>query len=154
MDTYKKCFVLALVLLLSLVGGGCQRQVNASSLMLTFADCYGIEGTVYTTEGRPWDAGYLSDEMLMGLYGVQPPIYRSAAVLLCSDLYTVRECGIFVCEDRDDALTTALLLDARIRQLARYDGKTEGDVLSFGNTVVYFSLPDANHARDIWWRLL
>ena len=133
---------------------GCKGEINCSSLLLTFADAYGIEGEVYTSESRPGEPWYLSDEMLLALYGEEVPTYRSAAVLLCSDLYTVRECGIFVCEDRDDALTSAALFDRRARLLYAYDSEAEGRVLSFGRVVVYFVVPDARRAYRIWRQLL
>ena len=133
---------------------GCARPISCSSLLLTFADAYGIEGAVYTTESRPWDEGYLSEEMLGRLYGEEVPAYRAAAVLLCSDFDTVRECGVVVCESREDVLRSAVVFDERIRLLCAYDLGAEGEVLTFGRTVVYFALPDGARARDIWRRLL
>ncbi len=154
MKNTMKGLCLFFLFLFAVTAVGCGQEINCSSVMLTFADAYGIEGDVYTTDSRPWDEGYLSEEMLVRLYGENVPTYSRAAVLMCSDLYTVRECGIFITEDRDDAVTTVLLLEDRIEELFAYDSEVEGDVMCFGRAVVYFALPDAERARDIWRRLL
>lgn len=145
---------LFLFFLLLVPSVGCRRDINCSSVILTFADAYGIKGDVYTTDGHPWEEGYLSDEMLVRLLGEDAPAYLHAAVLMCSDLYQVRECGIFITEDRDDALTSAVVLNERIEKLRAFDSAVEGDVMCFGRAVVYFALPDGERARDIWRRLL
>lgn len=138
----------------------CTQATDASALMREFCSAYGVSPTVYSPMVREGEEGYVKEDFFFSLYGEEPYAVRDFALVLLSDLDSIFECGVFVCYNDYDALTVSDMLERRIeliREVAASSGlkyPKDAFVMRENRCVVMAVLPDAEHARRIWKRII
>ena len=155
-----KRIVTLLLIFSMLLLTSCHKEESADLILRNFCGSYGlVAGRVYSTEEREGTEGYLEPQLLTTLYGTDTrPFFQSAAVMLYADMDTLLECGVFVCRGGAgrlyDILETEKLLSYRIRQIRLIFPEAQGQILRYGNSVVYTVLPDNARAERLFSRLL
>ena len=91
----RKLFLLPFLCLFIL--SACEPPAPPVDLLTEFVKSYGAEGTIYYSEAKEWDDGYLSPDLASLAFG-ERELPRSYAILLNIHLDTATECGLFLIE--------------------------------------------------------
>ncbi len=157
----KKLLILFLVLSISVLAlASCAEQRSALAICREFASAYGVEGVIYSPTVREGEEGYVREGFFESLYGEPQDSVRDYAILLCSDLDSISEVGIFICESDYDALLVTEMQECRlenIRRVAASAGMSfpEGAfVMRKNKCVVLCAISDAERAERILRRVI
>ena len=155
--------LLALIIILStlvLCLSACSEERSALAICREFASAYGVEGAIYSPTVREGEEGYVREGFFESLYGEPQDSVRDYALLLCSDLDSIGEVGIFICESDYDALLVTEMLGRRLENIRRVAasaglGFPEGAfVMRKNKCVALCAIADAERAERILRRVI
>ena len=138
----RKLFLLPFLCLFIL--SACEPPAPPVDLLTEFVKAYGAEGTIYYSEAKEWDDGYLSPALASLAFG-ERELPRSYAILLNIHLDTATECGLFLIEGNKKEL-----LELSIARASTLDPEGERTYIAiYGSYVFYSTLSDKDRAKRI-----
>ena len=145
---------IALLLLLSLILiTSCSKKRSAEDILLEFCEGYPISASLYSSLAREGDEGYIDDEMLYTLYGVESFPVAEFSLALYGKVDTVREIGVFLTGNGEDRIELSELLSNRIRFLSSFsDG--EGFIRKYKGVLVYGFVENSSYAEELFDRII
>lgn len=133
----------------------CASRPSAHAAVSAFCEFFGGGGTVYFAEAGEGEAGYIDGNFFALMFGEEYSFSGDWSVWLASSLSSLCEAGAFVCDGSYDAALVSEMLRERLDLVRRISSVssphgTEGIILVFGNTVVYYIGDDCDGARGAW----
>ena len=157
----KRAAALAMIIALLLTMlTGCGKPRSARALLLEFEIAYGIDHTVYSPDVPEGEAGYVSDEFFEIMYMYGESCVTDYAIAQGSDLSSISECAIFICDGEHNAERMRLYLIERLEllsssaKLSGIDYPEGAFVKRYGSTVVMSVLADNARAERIFNKIL
>ena len=128
--------VIVLIMIISLFFlSACSNGSTPQGVYESFVDKYGQlpVGTLYDSEKKEWEDGYVSDRLVESLYGCtrdggEMEHVLSFCVYLSSRSDEIYELGIFLCNSHSEAEQVAKMCLLRIDTVKEIRIKTEGEV--------------------------
>lgn len=155
-DFYKKAAALAAVaaLLLSLVS--CSRERSAYTIMQSFLREYGAEIVIYSPSVVEGEEGYVGDDFFETLFIYGEEYVTDYAAALASDVFSVFECDVILCESEygadklEEFCRDRLQLLERVSKLSGIGFPDGSFVKRYGTVVVLSAISDNARAQRIF----
>lgn len=131
----------------------CRSEKRSDDILRTFCREYPIDSVVYSSFAHANDEGYIDEEMIFALYGVDEYPACEFSLVLYGKVDTVREIGVFITESADDRIELSELFARRISFLSSFsDG--EGFIRKHGGVLVYGFVEDASYAEALFDKII
>ena len=130
------------------------------SLMLKFAEDYGLSETIFSTSVKEGKAGYTDEDFFRSVFDERVEHVSDYAMIFISNLDYAGECAVFLCYSEYDALVACDILRGRVDLIksisAGIDTSYTEDARIFksGRYAVMCVLPDNERAERIWRKIL
>lgn len=120
----------------------CTHETSAEETIREVCRAYPINAVVYSSRASEYEDGYISEEMLVALYGVQEIPSPELAVVMYGEVGSAREIGAFAVRTGSERMRLFELATERIDFLSSFvDG--EGFVKKYHGVLVYGFVDDA-----------
>ena len=149
----KKTIILILCIsLLCPMLSSCGKEADAYSLLCSFVQIYGAEGTIYSPVIEEGGAGYVYEGLMERIYIFSGDLPTNYALFLNSRISDPSECAIFVCDDAQMLSDVEKMCLERIRLLS--SGSDHAFVKRSSNICFYSTMPDRAMAEKIFSQLI
>lgn len=128
----KRIFVL--LFLCAFILTSCGEEPDVRSLTEEFVSAYGADGTVYSTECREGEDGYISDDLAERLFGSEV-IGMTYSVFLNTHLDYTSECGAFLVDTADKSS----IIELCQRRMSLLDPRGEHSFVRIYSNVIFYS---------------
>jgi len=129
----------------------CTRELSADELLDEFIYSYGAFGTVYSPNIAEGEEGHIYNGLTERIFIYEGEFPKNCAILLNPRSDYGGECGAFVCEDAEELEMVSDMCRERVALLSGGEG---GVIIRSGGVVFYSTLPDAERAESIWYKIL
>ena len=137
----KRLFALLLSFVLVFITS-CTREASAEAVLRELCRVYPINAVVYSSRASEYEDGYISEDMLVALYGESDIPASEIAVVMYGDVGAAREIGAFTVRTGSERMRLFELATERINFLSSFvDG--EGFVKKYHGVMVYGFVDDA-----------
>ena len=141
-------FIVCLALLTS-----CSKKQSAEDVVLGFIREYTIDSIVYSSRCEKVDEGYIDEQMLVLLFGVDEYPVDDFALVLYGKVDIVQEIGVFVTHNSDEHMKVTMLLSERIALLDSLSNG-EGFIKKYRSAIVYGFVDDPDRVISIFDKLM
>ncbi|MBO7196799.1 MAG: hypothetical protein J6V80_05715 [Clostridia bacterium] len=148
----KIVILLLCVSLLCPLLSSCRADPDAYSMLSSFINTYGAEGTIYSPNIHEGNPGYVYDGLMEKIYLFSGDFPTNYAVFLNGRTDTTSECAIFVCSDAEMMAMVEEMCLERIRLLSF--GGDHAFVKRSSNICFYSTLQDRARAEKIFSQII
>lgn len=134
----------------------CGEARSAYSIMERFLDGYGVSAVIYSPSLNEGEDGYVGEDFFSTLFIYGEEYVKDYATVLLSDVFSVSECSVILCDDEYGAEKISGFCKERLQLLSRVSkmsgiGFPDGAfVKRYGRAVVLCALSDSARARRIF----
>jgi hypothetical protein len=148
----KKAVIVCLLLTVCFTVVGCDRAVSTEAMLRDFLNAYGIEGTVYSSQKKMHEDGYLSSELLEAIYVIGGDLPDNFALCLNERSAKGFETGFFLCESAVQREEIVEMCRERISLLT--ENGEEGLLMRSGYLVFYTTAKDKDKAEAVFTKII
>ncbi len=141
-------FIVCLALLTS-----CSKKQSAEDVVLGLIREYPIDSIVYSSRCEKVDEGYIDEQMLVLLFGVDEYPVDDFALVLYGKVDIVQEIGVFFTHNSDERMKVTMLLSERIALLDSLSNG-EGFIKKYRSAIVYGFVDDPDRVISIFDKLM
>ena len=129
----------------------CSPEADPADMLSDFILLYGAEGTIYSSDARLSEEGFISDELFEKIFVFSGERPNSFAIFLNSHSHKGSECGVFVCRDDEEKERVIEMCKGRATLVS---SDASYLLICSGNTVFYSTMSDCKNVERLWNRII